>query len=391
MGQRALRIAVVTPLFPIRAEPYRGKPIYETVRRLREFAEVRAWCLTARYPAWLRPSSYQYRTVDADYQPDGVPTEYVTYPAIPVATRPFNPWLGTRALLPRLRPWTPDVVLAYWLYPEGRSALLAARNLGAAAVVGSRGSDLKRIPDGWTRRMTAATVREADRVITVSEDLRRAAIALGADGSRVTTIVNGCDTTVFRPAPRMAAREELGLGPDDEVVVYVGHLQTSKGVFDLAAAARQLRRRRGRLRTVLLGEGVDEAQLRSQTPAEDGFLLPGAKPAAVVTRWLAAADVFCLPSYSEGCPNVVIEALACHRPVVATTVGGIPELVDGETGILVPPGDPGALENALDQALGMPWPENAFDAAGPRSWREAARQTYEVCREASRAIRTKRS
>ncbi|MEZ5356544.1 MAG: glycosyltransferase [Bryobacteraceae bacterium] len=384
MGERALRIAVVTPLFPIRAEPYRGKPIYETVRRLCEFAQVKAWCLTARYPAMLQPSSYQYRDVDTDYQPGGVSTDYLTYPAVPVLTRPLNAWLGMRAVLGPLREWAPDVVLAYWLYPEGRSALLAARKLGAAAVVGSRGSDLKRMPDRWTRRMTAATVRQADHVLTVSEDLRRAAISLGAEASRVTTIVNGCDTTVFRPGSRQQARQQLGLDPADDIVVYVGHLQKSKGIFDLLDAARRLRRRRGGLRTVFLGEGVDEADLRIRTNGDEGFLLPGAKPAQEVSQWLAAADVFCLPSYSEGCPNVVIEALACHRPVVATTVGGIPELVDGNTGILAPAGDAGALEAALDAALSRSWPEEAFEGAGSRSWEEAARQTYEVCLEAVR-------
>jgi glycosyltransferase involved in cell wall biosynthesis len=100
-----------------------------------------------------------------------------------------------------------------------------------------------------------------------------------------------------------------------------------------------------------------------------------------VARWLAACDVFCLPSHSEGCPNVVLEAIACGRPVVATTVGGIPEVVNEQCGVLVPPGDIERLRGALAAALEKAWCAERISAQFRRSWEQVAEETYNICRE----------
>ena len=95
---------------------------------------------------------------------------------------------------------------------------------------------------------------------------------------------------------------------------------------------------------------------------------------------MRAADLFCLPSYSEGCPNVVVEALACGRPVVATRVGGIPELVKGTCGMLIPPRDIGELRRALDAALSKQWDGEEIARTSRRSWKDVAAETFAVCR-----------
>jgi glycosyltransferase involved in cell wall biosynthesis len=86
-----------------------------------------------------------------------------------------------------------------------------------------------------------------------------------------------------------------------------------------------------------------------------------------------------LPSYSEGCPNVVVEALTCGRPIVATPVGGIPELVDDSCAVLAPSRDPVALAQALATALGRDWDERSIAARSGRSWDDVARETFDVC------------
>jgi glycosyltransferase involved in cell wall biosynthesis len=96
---------------------------------------------------------------------------------------------------------------------------------------------------------------------------------------------------------------------------------------------------------------------------------------------MAAADVFCLPSYSEGCPNVVIEALACGRPVVATKVGGIPELVGSACGLLVPPRDSRSLSCALAEALARRWDAQSIAQRFSRPWERVAEETIQVCYE----------
>ena len=98
-----------------------------------------------------------------------------------------------------------------------------------------------------------------------------------------------------------------------------------------------------------------------------------------IARWLAVSNVFCLPSHSEGCPNVVIEALSCGRPVVASNVGGIPELLNSRCGVLVPPGDARQLAHALLRALDHPWNQEEIANCSRRGWDVVARETYQAC------------
>jgi len=98
-----------------------------------------------------------------------------------------------------------------------------------------------------------------------------------------------------------------------------------------------------------------------------------------VAQWINAANLVCLPSHSEGCPNTIIESLACGRPVVATTVGGIPELVHDDNGILVPPGDVLALTQALNIALDTKWDSAAISHGCHRTWHEVAQETLSIC------------
>ncbi len=376
------RIAVVTPLFPIRSEIYRGQPIYLTVRELCAWSEVGVFSPAAVYPRLraLQPRNYVFKRADPAWKPEGIPQlQYLEYPALPVAGRLTNGWLSYRAMLPALRAFGPDVILAYWLYPEGWGAVRAGRQLGIPVVAGSRGSDLLKIADPWTLRMTKKAVAGAVAIVTVSEELKRRAIELGASAEMVHVILNGCDTSIFRPADRRAARESLGIPADGKVVLFVGHLLPGKGVMELLEAFRTLDPEVSD-RLVYVGEGRMRDALAAAAGSMGGrVILAGGAPPEGVAQWLAASDLLALPSYSEGCPNVVIEALACGRPVVATPVGATPDLVAEDCGILVRPGDIAALAAALRQALCHAWDHERIATAHRRPWTQVARETFEVC------------
>jgi glycosyltransferase involved in cell wall biosynthesis len=163
-----------------------------------------------------------------------------------------------------------------------------------------------------------------------------------------------------------------------------------KGVTDLLKAAVELAARRPRLELVLVGEGQQHAELEAALAASGSGLkvrFTGALPPVEVARWMRACDVFCLPSLNEGCPNVVIEALSTGRPVVASSVGAIPDLLDDTRGILTPPRDPRALAAALDTALDRRWDTETIAASARRGWDTVARQTLDVCRAALAAPR----
>lgn len=387
-----MRLLIVTSQFPIAGEPNRGRPIYQTVRELSRLAQVRVISPVASYPRWAQPRSYLYRASDEHHSVPGCDVEYVRYPALPAVSRPFNGRLCARAIAAPMRAFAPDLVLSYWLYPDAYGAMLAARRIGAPLVVGARGSDL-RVRDAVSRRLTRPVLRAARRLLVVSEDLGRVAERdYGADPDRIRAIPNGCDAAIFHPADRAEARQALDLPADAEVVTYVGRLVPEKGLRELLVAAGQLRASRPRLQLVLVGEGPMHAELAALAAAGDlPVRFAGTRPPAEVARWMCASDLVTLPSYSEGHPNVLVEALACGRPVVATPVGGIPEVVDAASGVLVPARDPAALAEGLDQALERDWDEAALARRFSRDWRQVAQDTLLACEEVLAEARGERA
>ncbi len=377
-----MRVAVITRYFPTSHEPWAGHSAYQTLRFLAKRCELKVFYPESRYPPLLTPKSRAGRQLDFNHRPSGVDVEYIAYPALPAISRPLNGWSAARSILDRVRDWQPDIILNYIIYPDGDAALRVAQALRIPFVVTAIGSDLNVIPplcEGLTRRV----LREADFTITVSGDLLRKARSLGAREERSVAILNGCDTTIFRPRNREDARITIGIPGDTEAIVYVGRLDLAKGLGELIAAVSSLRSRRPRIRCYIVGDGPARQTLEEAIAAQNATEQISLKPSCSteeVANWMAAADVITLPSYREGCPNVVIEALASGRPVVATRVGGIPELMDDTSGRLVPPRDAEALASALDQVLAQPWSPEAIAGRHSRSWSDVSDDVETILR-----------
>lgn len=381
-----LRVAYISPYFPIREQPHRGQSAFQTMLRMQDRMTIEAFCPLTTYPRWARPRNYPYTRTDLTWQPPGgLRAHYIEYPTLPVVGRLWNGMVCAHWIRRQVEAFRPDVILNYWLYPEGYAAVRVGRSLGVPVIAGSIGSDLNRIPDSITRWWTRQAIGGASFVVTVSDHLRRQAIALGAVPDRTRRIINGTDTSLFHPAGRAEARRELNLDPEARMILFVGWIAPTKGLRELGEAFARLARQSPRLRLVLIGEGEMRRELEEQARAAgvgDRLLFAGRRNSAEIARWLAAADLFCLPSWAEGCPNVVVEALACGRAVVSTEVGGIPELVNTPAkGILVPPRNAGALTDALARALAHPWDEEAIAASSNRDWADCARETEAVCHE----------
>jgi glycosyltransferase involved in cell wall biosynthesis len=274
-----------------------------------------------------------------------------------------------------------DVVLGSWLYPDGFAAVIAARLLGVPAVIKLHGSDVNVIArEAGPRRLVGWALARAARVIAVSRALADEVIALGADRARVRVVMNGVDGQLFHPRDRAAARRALDLA-DGPLVVYVGNLKEDKGVLDLATAFVQLAARRPDGRLALIGGGAMRERLDAIAATVPGrMIVAGPQPFDRVPVWMAAADVIALASWAEGTPNAILEALASGRRVVATAVGGVPDLVTSPAlGTLVPPRDPAALEHALDAAIDQPYDPEAIAAQGARGgWAASAAAVHDV-------------
>ena len=140
-------IAVVTPLFPIPQEPYRSKAIYRTVLSLQRYGRVAVYCPLAVYPRFTK-KWYRKSGVNAGWSPPGIEeVHYFEYAAFPFMSRSLNGEFCTRTLRPYLEKTQHDIVLSFWVYPEGYASVKAAHQLGIPVIVGARGSDLRRIED----------------------------------------------------------------------------------------------------------------------------------------------------------------------------------------------------------------------------------------------------
>ena len=378
-----LRVAVVTQHFPTSQQQWAGHTAYQTLRILAKRCDVHVFYPEATYPSFLTPRGGRSATLDRDWSPPGVDTTYIAYPALPVLSRPLN-GLGIAAqLLPHIRSYDPDVILNYTVYPDGFAAVRIANELGIPAVITAVGSDLNRIPDALCRMLTRATLRRANFVSTVSHNLYKKAQTLDADPARSAVNLNGCDTSAFYSRDRRKVRRALGIDPDGQVIVYVGRLDYRKGLIELIDAVGKLLAERPSLRCYIVGDGPDRPALVEaidRNNAAASIILIPSCPTDKVALWMSASDLVTLPSYAEGCPNAIVEALSSGRPVVATNVGGIPELVNDTCGRLVPSKDVPALAAALDTVLSETWDADAIVARQSRSWSEVADQVYRTLR-----------
>ena len=376
-----LKIAVVTRYFPSSAEPWQGRSAYQTLRLLATQADVQVFYPNAVYPKWFTPRSRIYSKLDASSTAPEVKAVFYNYPALPLISRPFNGWLAARAVLPHVRAFAPDLIFSFFLYPDGYAALKVGQALGVPVAAMSIGSDINRIGDSISAHHTRTVLREADFLLTVSDDLRKKAVNMGAKPDKSRAVINGCDLAVFHPRDRRQARAMLGIGVDTEAVVYVGRMDVKKGLRELVEAAVSLRGEREKLQVYLVGEGPDRPLIENAIAAGNTHGYIHLRPSCSfddVAIWMAAADVVTLPSYMEGCPNVVLESLACGRPVVATEVGGIPEIMSNECGRLVPPRNAGALAEALGIVLDYRWDAKAISASRGRSWDAVAAELLAI-------------
>jgi len=240
---------------------------------------------------------------------------------------------------------------------------------------------------GPRRRLEWAFPR-AERVVAVSRPLAEAAAGFGVPMDRIDIVPNGIDRARFKPRDRVQARLQLGLPLDAPLVLYVGHVTEQKGAADLIRAFELAGDRLRGARLYLVGDGAGVDACRELGRAlGDRIRFVGAQAHDTIPTWLAACDLLALPSWNEGMPNVVLEALASGRPVVASRVGGIPDVITGEPHALVPPRAPVALARALENVLNTAHEPDAISSAlAHPDWDGSARLLYGSLLSALRSV-----
>lgn len=353
------------------------------VARMKD-CELRVIAPVPYHPSIRLGKRWGYSQVAREQVIDGIHVYHPRYFLIPKISMPFHGLMMFLSVLYFVKNINArfdfDIIDAHYVYPDGFAAVLLGRLLRKPVMVTARGSDINlftQLP--FIARLLRYTLQHVNGIISVSEALKKRIVDLGISEDKIAVIPNGVDPKKFHPIAKSLAREQLGLPKRGTLLLSVGGLNSVKGFDHLIRAMKTLvgEFRQSNIRLVIVGEGGLRKELLrmiSGWSLDQHIRLVGAVPHAQLGLWYSAADLFCLASRSEGWPNVVVESLACGTPVVATAVGGIPEIIRSEAlGCLVDRDDRQIAEK-IREALGRTWrPQEIVCQVEHRTWENTAR------------------
>jgi glycosyltransferase involved in cell wall biosynthesis len=381
-----VRIGVLTSLYPTPARPFEG--IFAERRWSRMVARGHAvrvvhglpWASRLVGPrAWREIASAAQREVRAN-----VSVERPRYLHVPGRARANARRFAARCTQPLLEGEPPEVVVADYAWPAAM-AVERVRSAGIPFVIHGRGSDVLQVSgEAGLAAELASALQSAGHWCAVSADLVARMDELGGREGWGMLTPNGIDLEVFALRDRAAERARLGITSDAPIVLVVGHLIERKDPLLALRTFKAWSGARADCALVFIGRGpLEDAVL-----AEAGRLglvrqvrILGELPPTELARWYAAADALLLTSRREGRPNVVLEALACGLPVLATDAGGTRELLGALPGSLCAERDPHHLAKALANLLAeRPARETLRQVAAPWTW-DAGLDALERCLE----------
>jgi glycosyltransferase involved in cell wall biosynthesis len=358
------RVHVLTfsSLYPNRVCPGHGIFVETRLRQVLRTKEIRS-TVVAPVP-WFPFSNKRfghyahYAEVPRTEDRHGIKVYHPRYPVLPKIGMSIAPVLMARAVEPRLRAWMRaglrvDVIDAHYFYPDGVAAVRIGDALGVPVIITARGSDLNvigqyRLP----RRQMRWAASHAAAIVTVSEALRLRLVSMGVAARQVAVLRNGVDLELFRPKSKGAMRDELDI--EGTTLLSVGNLVPIKG-HDIAIRALALL---PETRLIIVGAGPERGalgRLAEELRVSERVRFVGRQSQEQLVKWYSAADVLVLASSQEGWPNVLLEAMACGTPVVATEVGGVPEIMQAQCcGRLMKSRDPRACADAVAELLAAP-------------------------------------
>ncbi len=272
--------------------------------------------------------------------------------------------------------WRPDVVVGDWLVPFGYAAARLAEHFDIRYLLRARGHDVRfvkaaaddpRLSDHYRRLLANAAA-----ILCQGEGLYAELAATGwIDRERLSAVSNGVDTDVFKPASdseRRTLREQLGIPQNTQLWLFVGTWTAAKGTAEMAQVIPDLLDTHAHCSFTAVGPIRDQGTRERIEKASARARFVGIQDTAAVARWMRAADVFVLPTYREGLPNALLEAMACALVCVASPVNGIPFVLHHEVnGLHIEPQRVESLRSALDRC--------ARDLDALRPLARAARRT----------------
>ena len=387
--KRPVRVLVFSTLYPSAARPQHGIFVETRLRELLATGEVEARVL-APVP-WFFSTDPRYgekaqmAATPARENRHGIDVRHPRYLVLPKIGMTLAPWLLALACVRPIRAlqregFDFDMIDAHYYYPDGVAAAWLARHFGKPLTITARGTDLNLITQyALPRRMMQWAARRAQASIGVCKALVDVLRGWQIEPERLHVMRNGVDLKRFTRLPAESTRASVGLGAGvGPLLLSVGHLIERKGHDLVIEALAALLPSHPQARLVIVGEGPARAGLEAlarRLGVEPKVTLTGALPQAELPRWYSAADLLVLASSREGWANVLLEAMACGTPVVATRIWGTPEVVASpQAGRLAEERSGPALAQAVRQLLAdPPAPASVRAYAEGFSWDETSR------------------
>ena len=383
-------ILIITNLFPNPQEPNRGIFVAEMVRELKNSADITMispipwvpkWGVLKRFKGW-----YKFSQIPYNYEINGQKVICPKYLAIPKLGS-LHSFFMFVSLYPKVKQLHKekrfDLINAQWLFPDGVASCRISKILNIPIVLSAHGCDINLYMKMKSRRgQILKALNACEAVTVVSGQQKKSLLESGIPDSKISVIKNGFNEN-FKVQNKITLREELGLSTRQQLIIFLGQLVEVKGFTYLISAVKQLENAsRNGYEVIVVGTGPLSSMYEkkvSEMGLSEKIKFYGEKKHNEIQKWLGASDMLCLPSIREGCPTVVLEALACGKPVVASKVGEVPELVNEKSGILFNPKDVNGLAESLSKAMSREWDENEISSSVKHlSWKSVAGEYFNV-------------
>ena len=389
-------ILALSYLFPNRAQPGYGIFVHNRLKAIQKFCNIRVIAPIQWYP---RVHRFRGRLWGSDIplrdQIGGLEVHHPRFFTIPR----YMKWLdgityllAVRSVVKQLNEngsFDFDLIDLHWTYPDIVAGSYLAKKFRKRYIVTVRGHEALYLDENTLRRrILAHFLRRADFVIALSDELLRVILALGVDPNKIRVVLNGVDLSLFKLLDREACRRQIGLPLNKKIILSIGRMTKGKGHQELIRMMPDILKLHDVELYIIGGVNPEDdfshvlRSLIRNFGLNDKVHFIEKVNHEMLPIWYNAADIFCMATKREGCPNVVLEALACGTPSVVTDVGATREYIkNGKNGFLVPPDKICCLSGIVNNVLSTHWDRHEI-AKGMAiwGWPVCAENVFEIYR-----------
>lgn len=385
------KILALSYLFPNRVRPNYGIFVLNRLKAIKKYCDIKIIAPVPKFPFMgIFPRFNKFSLIPREEVMGSLHVLHPFFFTIPRFLKCldcFTYFLVTIPVIHKMRKsFDFDIIDAHWVYPDILTAYICSKIYRKKFIVTVRGLEALHLKEqGLRKKILDFLLNKADYVITLSSELKALVEDIGVNKQKVSVILNGVDSSTFVLLDREEARKSVNIPTDKKVIVTVGSLLMTKGHHKIIEVLPALSKEFETELYIIGGvgpEGNDRKKIKNlvNTLKLNNVHFVGQISHSNLVYWYNAADIFCFASFREGCPNVIMEALACGTPVVASNVGAISDMVDTDVkGYIFDLNIVNDLENKIRTAFKTKWDRHAIkNLINNQTWDRCAKQVLEI-------------